>query len=297
MSAAEVVVSRNRVRDVWSEVTVSLEEIDVEMAELLLSMNEDNYRDEIPSNQQKIDSDIAGNRFRPTPDCIAITKSGRLANGAHRIRGVVKTGKPIRQFVARNWPDAEIHAACYDRGSKRTAATDLAHKGVAKPTAQAAAGRILYKILMNTSTSGTFNNTLSDTALGQVILNSPSVVEAVASMSASKILPDSLTGAFYWLVQQDNPILAKEAMEVFTKTRDASVRHPFNTMREFALNYRKVSGGRLVRPNNDEILCALFACWEKLQAGEELKQVRPLKNLRIPNRSKAALERIFASVL
>lgn len=283
--------------DPYSRITVTREWIGPEEATAMLARNEDNYRNEIESNQQKIDADMNAGRFELSPDCITITESDRVMNGAHRLRGVVNTGKRLQFLVARNWPDKYIHAPFVDRGSKRTSATDLAHLGTSKAVSVAAGIRILSKLYMNLSSNNTTSNFLSDASVSAAFQRAPELVACIQSANIPSVVPDSLLGSFLWLAAHDDQPAAQSAFAILNKTQEASSTNPFVVLREYLVTYRRGSGTKAMRPDNDHMLRAMFAAWEAFLADRTLRQIRPLVNMRLPEASKVALDRLFDGLM
>ena len=62
--------------------------------------------------------DMASENWKETPQGIAISESGELLDGQHRLKAIVRLGRPVRMFVVRNVPEEAKQTL--DRGQMRT---------------------------------------------------------------------------------------------------------------------------------------------------------------------------------
>jgi hypothetical protein len=75
------------------------------MAENWLSNLHDGQRPVARRHVERLAADMTEGRFALSPDAICITENGRLANGQHRLRAVVKSGVSVPMVIARGWPE------------------------------------------------------------------------------------------------------------------------------------------------------------------------------------------------
>lgn len=116
--------------------------IDVDKARRLMETNEDN-RNLKRGVIDKINRDLINERYYLNGETIAISKTGKLLNGQHRLTSIIETGIPIRTWLIIGVPDE--YKTTYDQGTAKTIADFLRMDRVASSKDVA----IIIKLILN----------------------------------------------------------------------------------------------------------------------------------------------------
>lgn len=291
-----VTATTNRIVNIPSQgVVCQVEDVTPQLAAQYLEANTNNYRSVIDTDLRRLKADLLAGRGKLTPDAIAFTVDGVLVNGQHRLKAIVQTGVALKLLVVRNFPSNSESDPCIDRGSRRSAASDLRHKDYKYPIPTAAAVRLLGRIYLGNSIDGG-STTITDSAVSAIVARNPSinasVIECITS-ARNRACADTPLAVFYWLAQFDNTELAKEAVDVFLRRVESKTTHPFAAAREALMNNRNIPRGK----RNETILNILFNCWDNLKAGVDVVSARRAQSVKIPSESRIALEEAMKGLL
>lgn len=188
--------------------SINISQISPEIAAKLLENLFPDQRVVRESYVDRLAKEMTDGTFRLSSDSIVIVK-GLLANGQHRLRAVVKSGK-TEPFLIMKTDDSEIYKII-DAGIKRTIADALGHATNRNDIAAAAAMSMSYQ-------SGTIAFTSKKYATRSEILNycdtnleSLEIAGAHARRltSIQRLLPRSVVGSFIHLAtsfDKDQPI-------------------------------------------------------------------------------------------
>jgi hypothetical protein len=110
-----------------------------EMAKLLLSQNSNNRR-LIQANVDFLASQIVKGDWKLTHQGIAVSKSGRLLDGQHRLAAVIKAGAPVGMMLTTGLPDDIFDVL--DTGRARRASDTLSIAGAKSPKTLASAVKL-----------------------------------------------------------------------------------------------------------------------------------------------------------
>ncbi len=109
------------------EPTVKLETITPAIAKELLAKSKGN-RTLIERNLTQIATELKNDNWHLTGETIKIDSNGVPRDGFHRLESVIRTGRPIRTFVARGISKEAVHYI--DTGRSRTAGDVLSIEGI-----------------------------------------------------------------------------------------------------------------------------------------------------------------------
>ncbi len=107
------------------------ETITPDIAQEYLSHNIENNRNASSDRVERIARDMAEGRWVSTPDAIKFNTAGKLIDGQHRLRAILRAQVDVTMLVARNTPDEAVYVI--DTGMGRTTAQSL---GIFNPTAK-----------------------------------------------------------------------------------------------------------------------------------------------------------------
>lgn len=127
--------------------TVEIMDVSPEIASEWLSDMWDGQRMVRKTHIERLVSDMQSGRFSLSPDAI-LRVNGKLANGQHRLRAVMKSGKS-QPFLVMTSDDAELYKVI-DAGIKRTVADGLV--GVLHGNESAAIARLVMAYQLNAIT-------------------------------------------------------------------------------------------------------------------------------------------------
>lgn len=260
-------------KDVHSDVVM----VTPDLAEEWLSAN-DNYRNFVNANLQKLKSDLIAGLWSPTPDAIAFDKSGKLFNGQHRLRAIVESGIPAICLVTYKWPTDSNMNPSIDSGAKRNVSTHLSRCGFANASTIASIARTLDKLRRGVSPN--FGGNCSD-AMVSIIFENSHELERIAGVARRvKDFAASATGAWLWLAEKEGrETEAAYCVDVLSGDVEETSRHPFVQAKSWVLKERaKLRQGRIP---NEQQLRVIFSAWEKVKSGVRVSRLVPLKDLSI----------------
>lgn len=122
-----------------------------EIATAMLQYNTDN-RPISEGNVDRLASEIAKGAWMETPVPVIFSDKGRLIDGQHRLRAVIKSGLAIESWVAFGAKDEAF--AVIDTGRKRTGGDVFAIHGVPNANAIAAMTKWLHVYMNNRAAAG-----------------------------------------------------------------------------------------------------------------------------------------------
>lgn len=132
--------------------TYNMEQITPEMAKAYLAQNTANYRNIKPRNVRAYAADMKAGNWQNNGEPIIFYKSGKLADGQHRLLAIVNAGVPVQMLVVRGVDD---NVSVMDVGATRSAADIARHWGVGETylnTILAVSSMFLSRLYAKTAT-------------------------------------------------------------------------------------------------------------------------------------------------
>lgn len=253
------------------------EYVDPELAEQYLENNEGNrkVRADVVDTYSR---DLKAGRWLVTGDPLRIDTTGRLIDGQHRLKAVVKAGIGAWFLVIRG-VDPHVQSVL-DTQAKRTAADALRFAGYnrnVRVISGVARSAIQYKDFME--------NRESQAALHSTIISNPEIEQWVyahpevheAALMATQLHKSAGNGLVSWGMAylKLSAIDEREAREFFTDLINMSTRGPGDP-RHTLLQYRPV--GKTGRSALGEMLIAITVAWNYYRASEDLFIIRTRVN-------------------
>lgn len=189
---------------------VEIVDITPHMASEMLKNQVDGQRALREEAVENFVKDMLEGRFRLSPDCIVLI-DGKLANGQHRLYGVVKAKKPAR-FVLLTSNDPQMFEII-DCGIKRTVGDVI---DVPSPNSVAAVASKVLSIEQGTiSSRSVYRKPRRSEIISFIRENTNPLVEAVRTSDSAgrktRMLPISLAGAFVYIASKKNdPAVVKK---------------------------------------------------------------------------------------
>lgn len=119
---------------------IELELISPEIASEMLSGNDRNRRLN-PNHVKFLTDQIINDCWQITGDPVKLNTEGVLLDGQHRLSAIIKAGKAVNVFVARDVPDKVF--TVLDTGKNRSGGDTLAIAGLKSATSQSALARAI----------------------------------------------------------------------------------------------------------------------------------------------------------
>jgi hypothetical protein len=270
---------------------LTFEFIGPDMAKELLKANDKNYRKMISSCADRYTDDMDKGRWTINTATIAISKSGILLDGQHRLSGIVKSGVGIWTYVLRNVPDELIDDPNQDKGKNRSVVTYMQREGIKNSSVAAGTVRCLYRLAINVPATRTGTTSLTDAATLDVVLKMPvlffdCINRLNANSTAKKAFAPSVFCAFFYLASCKSEEEANRFFSVFVRDSDEASSHPANVLREYVNSYRKTI-------SNDDFLSMAFTAFDLSVKRETRKIIRSCHGYAMHKEYKEALGRIL----
>jgi hypothetical protein len=250
-------------------IELKVELITPEIAEYYLTKNVEN-RNLRPSVAAAYSDDMACGVWAFNGDPLRFDENGKLVDGQHRLRGIVKSGVAIYMLVIRGLKSSQQHTI--DTGARRSFADVLKLRGELNYITLAAMTRAVRQWVdtEQVSKSSQFTNSQLLNTLEQY----PWIREgcSVLNLTNSKTgLPVSATAGPWFAFTQLN---AEDTEHFFSKLcsdQNHSEGEPIYTLRKLALASRDdIKGSR----NIGYLSAVMVLAWNKFREGEECKLLR-----------------------
>ena len=261
------------VPDQLRSVSVSLRRITPAMAADWLKRNHANYRSQIRRNIARLVSDMKCGRFGFTNASIAFDVHDNIVDGQHRLEAIVDSGVSVWCLVVRGMPDGSRENPAIDTGARRSVNTHLQHSGLHHTSTVVAATRLLLR-LAATETKRFNVDSLSDTAIAEVVARSPSL-QAIDRISGitTKVpgLTPAVLGAWGWMYRHVNPQAIDHALAVLSDSIETTTRDPFVKLKAALL----AKGGKCTPAIQMQLLMAWLTNIAKVRTSSSCDQRPP----------------------
>jgi hypothetical protein len=250
-------------------ITTTIETITPQMAAEMLETSGGN-RHLKPHKVSGYARDMKAGRWMENGESIIFDDEGRLADGHHRLTGIVDSGCTIRTVVVRGVePDSK---KTIDMGSSRTASDALTFYGHTNVNNMGAIVRALMSLKLKTHNAA--RPTVQE--VFEFITENPGIQEATnfaANNRFSKLT--AMLGAIHLIAgQQGRMADAIAFVEVFSSGIPAYPGCPAHVLRERIL--RSFISGKAMSTHEAHNLCAV--AWDKFTARQQVKLIRPRKD-------------------
>jgi hypothetical protein len=263
-----------------SNVVVVQEAITPDQAQLLLQKNSGN-RPLSESNVQFFYNQMVSGDWMLTGDTIKVSKDGRLLDGQHRLQAVVKYGKPVEMFVAKNC-DSKIFQVL-DTGKNRSASDILAVAGFKNVHNVAGAVKFILLFKSGNYTSGTrkqYRPTNADVLafaeknpeLHEVITFTNSIYRGFRALSATTL------AGLYFILSNKNQTACDDFFNKYSTGIDLTETSPIRLLRE---RFIKDSLNKSKLKTRDKVALFIFA-WNAYIQKKKMQQLTLAKNYNFP---------------
>jgi hypothetical protein len=251
-------------------------------AELLLSKNEGNRNLSDRSVQFLYNQMVDGN-WLLTADTIKIGKNGRLLDGQHRLRALLKYGKPLDMFVAEGL-DNKVFTVL-DTGKNRTAGDVLSMTGYKSANNLASSIRaiLLFKAgAYSMASGGRGRGGVTNKLVLEYAEKHPELHEVVNYIwgiyKQFRFLGHSSLVMLYWILSRKNQTQADIFFEKYATGIDLGESSPIRHLRERLL---KDSMNKSKLSLRDKIALFIFA-WNAFVQKKKMQQLTLQKNYVFP---------------
>lgn len=198
-----------------------------------LKLNTDNFRPLSPDTIRDYANAILNGRWTIPESAITFGLDGVLSNGQNRLHAIVESGVPTWSMVIWNYPDNPE----MDTHKKRKLADNLRRIGVSDVNSVAAAVRILWKFRSGRlHTIGSTDTGITYGEYVELFKQNPGIESAVRKAAkCSSLLSRAFLGFLYYIIKDDNIVLADEFIEKLATGAELQENHPILKLRE-ALN-------------------------------------------------------------
>lgn len=250
--------------------TVKIETITPAIAERMLQKNPIN-RVLSQSTIERYAADMRDGLWDFTGESISVFEDGSLADGQHRLHGVVRSGVTVQMVVVRGIKQKAMRS--FDNGKRRSAGDILSIFGVADPKLVAAAGRLA----MNYAHSRPVRGTPGRIAVTGFVEENRHLEEVVArTKKVANFVPFSPFAAplFLSTAGGDHRELIEPFVDGVLTGCGIGIGDPRYTLREWIFAKR-----RQLKNNHlpvEEVFCAVTRAWNAFVAGRDLKVLKML---------------------
>lgn len=263
----------------WKDdISVAIEHIGPEFAEELLARNHKDQRGVRPYRVVQMASDMRRGAWGLSPDSIAISKSGQLLNGQHRLAAVVKSQKSQWFIVSKGWPEKSI--LVMDDITKRTDADAFRMlRGMPNATVVAALVKLVLAWKQMPDGAQTFRwratriAGLSRSDLLDEINRDPTIAESAAFARRHMwpcIAVTHCAFLHHLFSQVSTPELAAEFLAKMISGESLAKRSPLMALRNYYIN----SKSRKKDIDVDDVTAVAVKAWNAWRSGAELVSVR-----------------------
>lgn len=200
-------------------------------------------------------------------ESIKFNCDGRLADGQHRLYGVIKSGVTLPMMVVRGVPTEAF--VTIDGGKRRSNGDHLAGAGEAHYNQLASALR-WFNVIANRKSWKSM--ALTSKQLFQVLDKEPKIRESVAfafSTKASKIASGSILGACHYAFSKKDRELADLFLESLATGEGLKRTDPVYILRE---RFRRERSERSKMPQ-DVVAAFVVKAWNATRKGEVIKKL------------------------
>lgn len=165
------------------------EDITPEIAQQYLTLNIDNNRNPLADRIDRIARDMVNGDWIVTADPIKFNEDGKLIDGQHRLRAILRSKTTVRMLVARNVPEDAV--LVIDTGATRTVAQTLKihNSGVKNRSTVVAIAQIVNAydrgVFYNATMAFNGRDRMSPMETVRFVEENEQVLEFAASMAAS----------------------------------------------------------------------------------------------------------------
>lgn len=215
---------------------------------------------------------IKRGEWQLTHQGIAISKTGRLLDGQHRLQAIVNTGLPVEMLVTTELSDATF--AVLDTGSGRTAADVLSIDGGQNCIGMAAGIRnyILYKSLPNLVWTGpSIRSITSTTSIKKEYDCNADTWQLAVNIARSCFFPNIVVPGpatcLSFLALHENNFTSKYVKDFFTILKEGANLSAGSPV----LTYRNKYIQGSAKPNFQERLADYIKLFDAYATGQQLK--------------------------
>ena len=257
--------------------------INPKLAEYLLNKNDGNR----PVNNGNIDKmvkDMLLNQWNYDGSPISFDKYGRLLNGQHRLKAIIKSGKTF-PFKVTTGHQPEIFATM-DIGKTRTSSDVLAIAGYDNYNMYAQTSNFMFKFLRGSITQNDTkssrhaarpNNGLSHTELLKFVQMKPFIKDSVnfglkmKKDQPTSLMPTYMISGLYFLFNEKDPIKAEIFMTKLLIGSDLDSNSSIFALRNRLLNSKFDKTKRL---QHNEIVKLIVLSWNYYRINKKIKVLK-----------------------
>jgi len=212
-----------------------------------------------------IEREMSTNAFVLGPDAIVLDKEGNVRNGAHRLKNVIKVGKPQWFIVLYDYPAEYVHK--FDHGKRRTAADSFYMEEMDHASVYAKAAQMLLcwdegdlKLRSMRKTSGI--------EVLKYAEEHPEVLESVEFvLGRDEVLSDAQAAFIHCVLSRVNKSQANGFMDKLLEGANLRKTSLVFKLRQKLLKTRRRKGEKL-DPAYERLYT--FAVWNMIRKGKRL---------------------------
>lgn len=248
-----------------------------DVAEAFLSHNTDNYRGVQSTVVARYARLMTDGHWKSDGNTIKIAHDGLLLDGQHRLHAIVKSGTTHEMLVVTNLDPGIVDSL--DRGSSRTVAQAVHHRGTRCPSAVASAAVILRQE-ETVGLSGGWHVRLEPQEALEVIAANPGLEDsAVATRSVCTMFHAS-HGVFTWAhyrFSQVDPLLCQSFFDALAKN-DTPSGDPITHLR------KRIFHDALARTHmsRSDVASLLVRAWNATYEGRTVAKLQLSKQIPAP---------------
>lgn len=253
------------------------------LAEYLLNKNNGNR----PVNQANIDKmvkDMLSNQWKYDGSPISFDKYGRLLNGQHRLKAIIKSGKTF-PFKVNTGHQPEIFATM-DIGKIRTGSDVLAIAGYDNHTMYAQTANFMFKFLRGSITQNDAKssrhasrptNGLSHTELLKFVELKPFIKDSVAfalkmkKKQPTSLMPNFMISGLYFLFNEKDSVKAESFMSKLLIGEGLESNSPIFCLRNRLVNSKFDKTKRL---QYNEVVKLIVLAWNYYRMDKKIKVMK-----------------------
>lgn len=261
------------------EITWEIVDVSPELAMEWLLSNDNNRRHREVLVRQYAQDMIEG-RWEFNGEPIQFSVTGRLLNGQHRLKAVLRSQVNQKFTVGRGFPDSI--QGTIDTGARRTAGDTLTLEGYSNSRSLAALAKL---VIAETDVGRGYLRFAevrpTSTHIRQTVQADPTLAESTdyaVSQLPTELAPVSALAYSWWKLSAVDRDLATQFFRGLVKLEDLGSGSPILALhRRLVANRLTYSGSRGSKTRNTEIAAYVFGAWNAWRKGEDrvlLKAVR-----------------------
>lgn len=240
------------------------------LAQQWLLRNEDN-RSHRESLVRQYADDMTNKRWQYNGEPLHFSVSGRLLNGQHRLKAILRSQTTQVFNVGFSFPeDAQL---TIDNGARRTASDSLKLAGVSHTAATAA----VAKLVINERAEGrylTFANTTPTTLHIQDVVLSDQRIADAAAFAQNKLVIEtkcspSVLGYTWWKTCQLDEDAAKTFYYRLRTLDNLGATSPILALSKRLVAHRLANGAKNNRQRQTELITYVFQAWNAWRRNED----------------------------